>query len=153
MNKNINLDRFWSKVHKTDTCWLWTACKAVNGYGQFSSNRKTYKAHRISWELHFGEIEKNKNICHSCDIKLCVNPDHLFLGTQKENIHDMCKKNRQHRPTGVKNPKVKLTESQVLEIRELAKQKTNSIVKLSKKFNVCKSTINYIINRTYWKHI
>lgn len=103
-NKGIHIDpkiRFFAKVKKTESCWLWTGAKFTNGYGVFCSYpKKNLKAHRFSYELHKGKIPPDKFVCHSCDIKLCVNPDHLWLGTQKENIRDSMAKNRhscQHR--------------------------------------------------------
>lgn len=70
--------RFWNKVCKTETCWIWTASQTSAGYGVFGIKRKTDKAHRIAWRLIKGEIPKNVRIFHSCTNILCVNPDHLF---------------------------------------------------------------------------
>lgn len=87
-------ERFWRRVHKTDTCWVWTGGKAFWGYGQIWYKGKSVKTHRISWILHFGEPEKGKFILHKCDNPPCVNPDHLFLGTAKDNIDDCIRKGR-----------------------------------------------------------
>ena len=83
------MERFWNKVNKTDTCWLWTAGKQKEGYGKFWFNGKTQTAHILSYELHKGPIPKGKQINHThSHNKHCVNPDHLYAGTQEENMQD-----------------------------------------------------------------
>ncbi len=114
--------RFWSKVIISDGCWKWTAAKN-KGYGQLSGkrNKAPFKAHRISWLIHFGEIKSNQEVCHRCDNPECTNPDHLFLGTHKENMIDAYKKGRlnlYHHGCGEDNNAAKLTNEQVKQIRE-----------------------------------
>ena len=90
-------ERFWSKVSKDSTgCWLWTGCVSGNclKYGTLRKNGLPTKAHRVSWELHFGAIPAGLLVCHRCDVPVCVNPEHLFLGTTKDNIRDMIAKRR-----------------------------------------------------------
>lgn len=89
-----DLTRFISKLNITNNCWLWTGTISPKGYGIFWSNRKNKLAHRISYQMFNGEIPKNKMVCHTCDIRECVNPDHLWVGTALDNNKDAIKKGR-----------------------------------------------------------
>jgi hypothetical protein len=91
-------ERFWLKVQKTETCWLWIGAHHPQGYGNITvSKGKTKPAHILSWEIHFGPIPEGMKVLHSCDNPPCVKPDHLFLGTQTQNIADMDAKGRRSR--------------------------------------------------------
>jgi hypothetical protein len=91
-------DRFWSKVNKTDSCWNWTSSIVGNGYGGLFSGtkkqRKSLRAHRFSYELHNGVIPEGLFVLHKCDNRLCVNPEHLFLGDSTDNMRDCAAKGR-----------------------------------------------------------
>lgn len=102
-SKNIQ-ERFFSFVEKTESCWNWTGSMRENGYGQFSLANKPIKAHRVSWLIFNGIIPTNKYILHKCDNRKCVRPDHLFVGTQKDNIADMICKKRGNFKTRKWNP-------------------------------------------------
>ena len=81
---------FWRKVQRDDGCWMWTAGRDGDGYGSYRNKR----AHRVAWQLTRGPIPDGLVVCHSCDNPACVRPDHLFLGTQQDNIQDMLRKGR-----------------------------------------------------------
>lgn len=158
------LDRFWPKVNKNGSvpehcpelgaCWEWTATKLPGGYGNFSSaitSHKEVRAHRFSYELAYGPIPKGLNVLHRCDNPACVNPDHLFLGTHKDNADDMVSKGRNAK--GEMLPQHKLTESDVLYIRRRYAQGGISQRKLAKEMNVSFSAVHLIIERINWKHL
>lgn len=88
---DIPLKRFWAKVERrsNDECWEWTAAKKPSGYGHLKIQGRTERAHRISWTLHLGPIPGGMLVLHTCDTPSCVNPRHLYLGKDKENVRDM----------------------------------------------------------------
>lgn len=137
-------DRFLEKVNKADGCWLWTGSKNPNGYGQIRVDKKSILTHRVSWELYKGPIPKGLFVCHHCDTPACVNPNHLFLGTQSDNIQDMLAKGR--------SGNAKLTVDQTREIRERVANGEKPIM-IAKEFGVVKSTIYRVVNRKTWKEI
>lgn len=87
-------DRFWLKAQKSDGCWEWQGQRNHRGYGDFSIVYKRWKAHRYSWFLANGSIPDGMKVLHRCDNTSCVRPDHLFVGTQKDNVHDAIQKGR-----------------------------------------------------------
>ncbi len=113
--------RFWDKVEKTDSCWLWTASVDGGGYGLFHLDGKLQKAHRVSWEMAHGEIPEGISVLHACDTPACVNPNsgHLFLGTQVDNLQDAVAKGRRSQQAGEGNYHATLNSEDVEYIREL----------------------------------
>lgn len=140
------VDRFMEKVVTVPEagCWLWDAATTKAGYGRFQLGSQNREAHRVSWELFVGDIG-DKHVLHKCDVRSCVNPAHLFLGTHLENIQDMDAKGR--RATG-EQLATKLTKALVDEIR-----KSNlSNRKLAKHYGVDHRTIGRIKNNQLWRN-
>lgn len=154
MKKPSVKQRFLNKIIKTKSCWIWNAGLFSSGYGQFFNGKNKITAHRYSYILHNGTIENNKLVvCHSCDNKKCVNPEHLFLGTQKQNIRDMMSKNRQKfgKHPGQLNGRAKITKKQVDEIRKKYYNEKISALKLGKEYNISESQTLRIIKKQSWR--
>jgi hypothetical protein len=152
MRKSIT-ERFFAKVNKTDGCWLWTGCHS-NGRGRFSHNGSPQFAYRVSWQIHNGPIPEGLFVCHSCDNGLCVNPKHLWLGTQFDNMRDCATKGRLRMPRarGSTNGAAVLDEQSVVAIRT---QHANGAMQttLAKQYGVHITTINLVVHRKIWKHV
>lgn len=103
-------------------CWLWTAYITTQGYGSITVDKKPVKTHRLSFTIYKGEIPKGMLVCHHCDVRSCVNPDHLFLGTHKDNSDDMIRKGRSVSNHGDKNGRAKITNNDFLNIKSLFKK-------------------------------
>lgn len=139
-------ERFWSKVDKTETCWNWTAGCFKSGYGAFSVNGKPQLAHRLALENKLGVIENHA--LHFCGNRRCVNPDHLYDGTQVENVKDMLLVGNNAK--GSKHGHAKLSESQVLEMRSMSGIKSTE---LAVKYGISVGVVNRILAKTIWRHI
>ena len=155
-----DIERFWKYVDKKsdDECWEWVGANGKKGYGTISIKGKTHKAHRIVWVIHNGEIPEHESwhglcVCHKCDNRTCVNPAHLFLGTCKENMQDREEKCRGADHRGEKQGQHKLTEKQVIEIREKYIPFVCSQAMLAKEYGVARTTIQSIIEYKSWKHL
>ena len=161
----VNVNLFWSKVQikGANDCWLWTAGKFRGGYGGFSVNRRTKKAHRIALMLSGVDVPDSSLVCHRCDNPSCVNPSHLFVGSPKDNTADMIAKGRKPSLKGTKvNPdktmkgekhgRSKLTTNDVLSIRQmLATGMSQS--QIAEMMNVSQTCISKISRYTRWKHV
>lgn len=137
-------------------CWIWKGGKNSRGYGSINiGNRKTAQVHRIAFKLWKGELPDDLFVCHHCDEPLCINPDHLFLGTNQDNIDDKMFKGRAY--TGVhlgeKNESSILTDEKVKEIKKLLLQKKKYQSEIAKQFKVSKQCITDIKLEHRWKHI
>lgn len=132
-------------------CWLWLGGVKSNGYGMFRMNNRLDTAHRCSWRIFRGDIPAGLCVCHKCDTLLCVNPDHLFIGTQRDNMDDMVAKHRGGGPhlLGERNGASKLKESQVLEIRNDSRSRRL----IAKDYDVSYATIKDIQKKEHWKHL
>ncbi len=157
-----DIERFWTKVgvagkgayytglpEYKDECWEWQGARS-NGYGVFYCFGRIY-AHRFSFWIHTGVHPGDLGCCHSCDNPSCVNPAHLWLGTQAQNIHDAVSKGRMAR--GEKQGFSKLTEAQVLKIRKRYAAGSVTQKRLAKDYGIDRSTVGYIVRRDCWTHI
>lgn len=157
--------RFWAKVSRQDGCWEWSSGVSKDGYGVFGLRAgRNERAHRMAWLLTKGPIPKGLLVCHICDNRLCVNPDHLFLGRHIDNMKDMVAKRRsalgdqnasrlypERRPRGTQHKEAKLTEEQVRSIRERAPYTKQTVLAAS--FGVSRALIQKILRRALWAHI
>lgn len=154
--------RFWCRVRSSrDGCWVWTRGTQHNGYGTFCVKGRDIRAHRFSWEIHFGQIPQGMLVCHHCDNPPCVRPDHLFLGTDRDNCVDKLAKGRGragipfHRGCsheGALNPNARMSTEQVAEaLSRLADGEKPAAVASS--FGVSTSLIYKIRSRRAWSHL
>lgn len=166
-------ERFWPKVDKrgADDCWLWTASLGSDGYGQLSvkpdGRRFSAKAHRISYEIHYGPIPEGKLVCHSCDerypvgdttYRLCVNPAHLWLGDYTDNIQDCYDKKRRLPPPGhglvsEDHPSSHFTNEQVIAWRIEFPQAGMTMADFARKYEIPRTTMVSILKRENYKHL
>jgi hypothetical protein len=148
------VELFWRKVRKTCNCWVWMGARTNKNYGHMNHNGAHVYAHRFSWELHKGAIPAGLVVCHKCDNRRCVKPDHLFLGTHQENNADMWAKGRGvgGKIKGTQHPHAKLTDDKVKII--LAKYKEGATqLSIAYEFGVCQTNISRIVRGKGWPHV
>lgn len=158
--KTTAISRFWGRVLRGPGCWLWTGAKDECGYGVITEGGrrgrgfpgKAFKTHRLSWSFAYGEIPSGMSVLHKCDTPACVRPDHLFLGTQRENVADCVGKGRNRGATGTKNCKAKLREDEVQEIR-FRVARGESIPACARAFGIDRGTAWRIVRYKMWAHI
>jgi hypothetical protein len=156
---DMNLALFWAKVARTqEGCWVWQGTTSRNGYGLWTTgvrpSRRTVQAHRLSWVIVNGPIPEGMCVCHSCDVPPCVNPEHLWLGTARENARDKVAKGRMRRgdSRGERNGHARLTEEDVRAIRaRVAGGETQTA--LAVEYGVHLITVSQAVRRLTWKHV
>jgi HNH endonuclease len=150
--------RFWSKVNKTDGCWLWTGATTNGGYGVIRGagrGSKLIRANRLSWELEHGIDAGDKDVCHTCDNPKCVRPDHLFVGYASDNVRDMVNKGRAGggTPPGEAHHRAKLTESAVRQIRSRYAAGRDGLQTIAHDHGVSKKTIFNVVHGLIWRGV
>jgi len=166
-----NSDNFWENADKkADGCWLWKGATS-DGYGQIRFSGRSQRAHRVAWLLAHGDIPSGLYVCHHCDVRMCVNPSHLFLGTHADNIADMWNKDRG--PIGNRSarrrhpesysqsvlnmrgegaPLAKLRDEDILDIRS-RRANGETLKSIAQRYGVDSTNVGCIVRRKTWKHI
>jgi hypothetical protein len=148
------IDRFNVKYEqKSGDCWEWKACIAQSGYGDFHYDRKTINSHRMSWLIFKGNIPSGMHVLHRCDNRRCVNPEHLFLGTNADNIKDMFAKKRNPSRRGELSGRAKLCPDDVIEMRKMYYENKLSYGYIASKFNVSKGAARHAVVGINWGHL
>jgi len=150
MNKRYKKieDKLRNYIHKTDKCWIWTGDKYDSGYGRLTLKLGLQvRAHRFMYEQRFGKIPEGMFALHKCDVRACVNPEHIFIGTKKDNMRDCVSKGRNRYKTlkGTESPNSNLTDRDITEIRELYKTGKFFQREIGRKFGVSQVTVSRII--------
>jgi hypothetical protein len=143
---SLFLSRFMAKIEENEKgCWIWTGAKFVSGYGKINTGGKMVRAHRISYELSNGKIPIGMHVLHTCDNKLCVNPNHLEVGTQKKNMIDASTRGLIKRS---------LTEDQAISLlNDPENKKRGFIVKKSSELGVSINTVLRLLKGKTWKYL
>lgn len=146
----MNVEKFLSKVVKSNGCWFWTGAVSTHGYGNVWFNGAWTSAHRLSWELRNGAVPDGLFVLHRCDVRNCVRPSHLFLGTQRDNLDDMTVKGR--RIHGDTHPNSKLTSEDVIRLREMRTRGVR-LKDIAKVFGVSRQTAGDVARGLLYRHV
>jgi hypothetical protein len=151
LSKNFP-QRFWRKVSKTESCWIWTGNKSSGRYGEINKfgGHHLIKSHRASWILHYGPIPEGYSVCHRCDNPACVRPDHLWIGTHDQNMKDMVSKGRSRGLSGERHNLAKLNQDAVAYIRKHHNPQKRIGGMLARKFGVTRHTICSVFHNKSW---
>lgn len=146
-------DRFFCKVKKSFSCWIFTGHLNNKGYGYFAVDGKKILAHRFSFELHKKRVPVGLCVLHRCDVPPCVNPSHLFLGTKKDNTQDMFSKGRNITVRGEENGKSKLSSLLIKKMRRAYSSGNYTQRGLARDFGISHTTAWMVLNNKTWKHV
>lgn len=152
--RKFTADWFWAAVDRSSSCWPWMHCRTLDGYGRVRALGEE-RAHRVAWIVANGRgVPPGMFVLHRCDNPPCCNPDHLFLGTQLDNIVDRVVKGRSGGGAniGESNPNSKLQAAQVIEMRSLYKAGETKL-QLARRFGISRPTVSLIILRRRWGHV
>lgn len=178
MPKSSTVERLWKYVDTTGECWVWTGLLSDKGYGRIRVSQSQVKpAHRLMYEITYGPIPDGMHVCHHCDNRACVRPDHLFLGTHADNMADMRAKGRsakgsrngsythpesrrwgkavpeESRLRGERNPSSKISENEVREIRALYANGGISQREIAKRYGLSQAGVSVIVAGKRWAHL
>ncbi|KKL71819.1 hypothetical protein LCGC14_2091100 [marine sediment metagenome] len=146
------LQRFWKKVDKSDDCWNWQASTRM-GYGAFKIDGAVWEAHRLVWLFQHGGIAAGNYVCHICDNRRCVRPDHLFLGTAKDNHADMVQKGRQIIIRGEEQGNTVLSNAIVREIWRIRRSMGWGSRRIGRVLDVSHAAVEAVLSGRSWKHV
>lgn len=153
MNQKL-IDKFWSNVQKgnPDECWIWIGSPSGNGYGQLRFEGVTYRSNVLSYLINKGNIPARMYICHTCDNPICVNPNHLFVGTPSDNAKDRQQKGRGRPMDGENNSNNRFTKESIIQMRSMF-QKGYLCNEIAHIFDTNPEYVRNVVKRKVWKDL